>query len=327
MVVNVNEDEVQVSETSQSLGERLRLARESKKFSVAEVAAQLRFTKDTILHMESQQWDKLHGRAYARGYFSSYIKFLDLPQNEFLAAFNLEYKSSESDLATPNLNSAKSKSFPWMPVIFVVIAIVIMGFAYLQWQQSQQVEQEEVIETLPWQQSEETQTEVDAFEESVVEPLTIDETAEQIDDELEMLSNVLGSDNNQELDSNTDEVEPQSEPIEPNESQDTGETLDIEVTPDDASNNVQAEEVVVSESQLELYSLQDCWVEVSDAKSNVLLYKTIKANESVSLVGLAPLTVTLGSAANVTVKFNDALFDTTPYTLGGVAKFTLGTKS
>ncbi|OUR65122.1 hypothetical protein A9Q79_04110 [Methylophaga sp. 42_25_T18] len=322
-MASVSEDAVQVLESSQSVGERLRLARESKDFSIAEVAAQLRFTKDTILHLESQQWDKLHGRAYARGYFSSYIKFLGMPQDELLSAFNIEYKSSQSDLMQPQFNVSNNKTFPWMPVLFVLIAIVITGFAYMQWQQSQDIAQDESIEDSPWQpQAQEAQPEFDAFDASVVEPMSTEELVEQLNDESDMLSNILQP----ELESAAELVDP---PLEMETPAETNDELGIETPPevDEVSQNELSEKVASSESLLELYSLHDCWIEVSDADANILLYKTVKANETVALTGIAPLTVTLGSAANVTVKFNDALFDTTPFTQGGIAKFTLGIKS
>lgn len=323
-MASVSDDEVQEIETSQSVGERLRLAREGKEYSVAEVAAQLRFTKDTILHLESQQWSKLHGRAYARGYFSSYVKFLGLPENELLAAFNIDYKSTPSDLMQPQFNLNKKKSFPWMPVLFVVIAIVITGFAYLQWQQSQKIEQQNEkvqeqneIPALPWEQTQEI--EPDAFDDSVVEPMAAEASVEEVKEDLDSSSTEIEVENESTLDANELELTP---PEEVNEIIDV-----IPAETDDISTVDSLEKVVLSASMLELYSLEDCWVEVSDTDNNILLSKTIKANETISLNANSPLSVTLGSAAHVTVKFNDALFDTTPFTQGGVARFTLGSET
>jgi len=300
-------DEIITVDAEPSVGKRLRLTRESKNFSVAEVAAQLRLTKDTILNLENQQWHKLHGRAYARGYFSSYTKFLGLPENELLAAFNVEYKLSEAELPLPhNLNTANKKAFPWMAAMFLLLASLLTGFAYIQWQQSENSDSAAIDESTQWQQSSDNeQLEYDAFDASVVEPLTPVESMQP-----EKNSNA----------SSTDDIE-QSIGVE--------ELSKLQLDVDDHALSIES---VPTEKQLdvallELYPLQDCWVEVSDASDTVLLYKTIKANESVSLTGTAPLSVKLGSAASVTVKFNDALFDTTPFTSNGVAAFTLEVKS
>lgn len=78
-----------------------------------------------------------------------------------------------------------------------------------------------------------------------------------------------------------------------------------------------------SVSILKLYSLENCWVEVSDSDNSILLYDTIQANDEIILGGHAPPTVISGNAAHVMVKFNNVLFDTVPYTKGGVARYIL----
>ena len=92
MTETENDDNV-VADTVLTVGQQLKQAREAKKITISEVAAQLRLTKDSIIYLEKNQWDKLHGRAYARGYLSSYVNFLALPKDELLAAFNIEYKT------------------------------------------------------------------------------------------------------------------------------------------------------------------------------------------------------------------------------------------
>jgi cytoskeleton protein RodZ len=315
-MASVSDESVQENNENQLVGKRLRLAREAKKFSIAEVAAQLRFTKDTIIHLENQHWDKLHGRAYARGYFSSYIKFLDLPQNEMLSAFNIEYKSSPSDLMQPQFNLTKKKSFPWMPVLFIAIAIVITGFAYLQWQQSKNTEQDDASQDSPWQQSQEKEAEFNAFDASVVEPVPADIPLS--DEPVKYFDN----------ESNTVEPEPEVElepNVELNAPTESDEGNDVSLSAESADDI--SENVLTSESILELSSLQDCWVEVRDANDKVLVYQTVTANNAISVTAQAPLTVILGSASSAIVKFNGSLFDSTPYTQANVAKFILRAKS
>jgi len=311
-MASVSDENVQENKENQLVGKRLRLAREAKKFSIAEVAAQLRFTKDTIIHLENQHWDKLHGRAYARGYFSSYIKFLDLPQNEMLSAFNIEYKSSPSDLMQPQFNLTKKKSFPWMPVLFIAVAIVITGFAYLQWQQSQNTVQDDASQDSPWQQSQEKEAEFNAFDASVVEPVPADKPLS--DEPVKYFDN----------ESNTVEPGPEVE-LEPNVELNAPTGNDVPLSPESADEI--SENELSSESILELSSLQDCWVEVRDANDKVLVYQTVTANNAISVTAQAPLTVILGSASSAIVKFNGALFDSTPYTQADVAKFILRAKS
>jgi len=315
-MAGVNDENEQVTEANPNIGDRLRLAREAKKFSIAEVAAQLRFTKDTILHLENLQWDKLHGRAYARGYFSSYIKFLDLPQNEMLSAFNIEYKSTPSDLMQPQFNLTKKKSFPWMPVLFIAIAIVITGFAYLQWQQSQTLVIDEASQDSAWQPTQESEAEFDAFDASVVEPLPEDKASS--DEAVKYFDNELNSAETGEAHESNESNLGLDAPDEANESDKVQPNIEL----DEISSNL-----LRSESLLELSSLKDCWVEVRDANDKVLVYQTVTANKTIRVTAQAPLTVILGSASSAIVKFNGALFDSTPYTQADVAKFILRAKS
>jgi cytoskeleton protein RodZ len=312
-MASVSDENIQENEANQHVGKRLRLAREAKKFSIAEVAAQLRFTKDTIIHLENQHWDKLHGRAYARGYFSNYIKFLDLPQDEMLSAFNVEYKSTPADLIPPQFNLTKKKSFPWIPVLFIAIAVVITGFAYLQWQLSQNTVQDDTSQDSPWQQSQESEAEFNAFDASVVEPIPADKPLS--DEPVKYYNNELSTvDPEVELESNVE----LNTPVEIDE----GNDVQLDTESGDISENV-----LTSESLLELSSLQDCWVEVRDADDNVLVYRTVTANNAISVTAQAPLTVILGSASSAIVKFNGTLFDTSPYTQADVAKFILRAES
>ncbi|MDQ7073005.1 MAG: helix-turn-helix domain-containing protein [Gammaproteobacteria bacterium] len=134
-----NSDETSSSSNSYSptVGERLQVAREAKKITITEVVAQLRLTKETIVYLESDQWDKLHGRPYARGYFSNYVTFLGLPHDEMLALFNLEYTTTE-----PSIDGFKRTEpvkddgvgLGWLKAVFVLALIgAVAWYAYQCW--------------------------------------------------------------------------------------------------------------------------------------------------------------------------------------------------
>ncbi|MBE0439939.1 MAG: helix-turn-helix domain-containing protein [Gammaproteobacteria bacterium] len=134
---DLHDEEIAIQAPIPSVGERLKLAREAKKMTLGEIAAQLRLTQQTITNLETEQWEALHGRAYARGYFVSYVKFLGLPEHEMLAAFNLDYKTTDASASTSRTFEPKRASFPWLQILLVIAVIVITWFAYQQWQRSQ----------------------------------------------------------------------------------------------------------------------------------------------------------------------------------------------
>jgi cytoskeleton protein RodZ len=305
---------------SANLGEQLRQAREQKKYSIAEVAAQLRLTKDIVSHLENQQWDKLNGRIYARGYFASYVKFLGLPHDEMLAVFNLEYSASEPTL---NLNQHRhgvnESPFPWLMLFFVVIVLLVGWFAYQQWQTAQMVTQT----------SSDDQTEEFAAEGSnFMEPVPATPT-EIVVDEPAVVAEPLST--GSEYDSADELALAQNELSEP----DAGESmLEQEVAVESEAETEQAviepeplAEPEAPASTLKLSFSGECWVEVTNSESKVLVSKVMRAQDSLELSSELPLKLLLGRAEFATVIFNNQQVDLSPFTQGNVARLTLGVES
>ena len=71
-----------------TLGQRLRLTRESKKLSLSDVAGQLHFTVDRVERMENDDYTHAAALTYARGYLNVYARVLGLPHDEVMAAFD-----------------------------------------------------------------------------------------------------------------------------------------------------------------------------------------------------------------------------------------------
>jgi cytoskeleton protein RodZ len=310
-----------VAEThSANLGEQLRQAREQKKYSIAEVAAQLRLTKDIVSHLENQQWDKLNGRIYARGYFASYVKFLGLPHDEMLAVFNLEYSASEPTL---NLNQHRhgvnESPFPWLMLFFVVIVLLVGWFAYQQWQ----------VEQMATQTSSDDQTEEFAAEGSnFMEPVPATPT-EIVVDEPAVVAEPLST--GSEYDSADELALAQNDLSEP----DAGELMpeqDVAVEPEAETEQAVIEPEPVPEpeapaSTLKLSFSGECWVEVTNSESKVLVSKVMRAQDSLELSSELPLKLLLGRAEFATVIFNNQQVDLSPFTQGNVARLTLGVES
>lgn len=74
--------------TDKSFGQRLKKAREAKQISIESIANQLRIKKDRIVELENDDYKKMPGLVYARGYLRSYAQLLGIPiDEETLAAF------------------------------------------------------------------------------------------------------------------------------------------------------------------------------------------------------------------------------------------------
>lgn len=306
-----HDDEIVVTTSSPSVGERLQQAREAKKYSVSEVAAQLRLTKDIVTYMETQQWDKLNGRTYARGYFASYVKFLGLPFDEMLAVFNLEYTASE-----PSLNlmqrgrSQDEKHFPWFMLALIAIVMLVIWLAFQQWQQTQELQQTSLTDD-----AEQVETD-DTFSPSVVDALDAQPVSSNTPLQSQPTAKTaaeLGTSEN-----NLDEIT-------------ATEAMSTAAGPSQNEQNPAAAEsegpLATEESTLQLSFSGECWLEVTNADSQVLVSKVMRAEQSILLKSDQPLNILLGRSDVATVTFNDQPVDLSPYTEGDVARLTLGAES
>ncbi len=301
---------------SENVGERLQQAREEKKFTVLEVATQLRLVRESVLKLENNQWDDLHGRAYARGYFISYVKFLGLPEEEMLAAFNREYKTSSpegSSLLTPHI--ANAKSFPWGLIALIILLAVLLWFAYQQWLQYD--ETTVVGDNVQSSQQEMAPSPEEPFS-SVVEA-TYDEVLDEAVEELITSDDINDAAESETIISET-EIPSEQEPVVEQDS----DSLQNSELQDEATINNPTEPSMIS---VGLQFSDDCWVKVSDADDKPLLNKIMLANTSITLEGKAPFSVSLGRAEAATVTVNNAVFDISPYVHGNVARFSLGENS
>ena len=307
-MADANDEEIQI-ETPPTIGERLRRAREAKQLSIPEVSSQIRLVRDNIESIEAGQWGDLHGRAYARGYLISYVKFLGLPEEEFIAGFNREYETSapEAPLSTNVAGLMESKGFPWFKILLIGLLAVMAWFAYQQWLQ---YEADLAAEVTPSVEGAEPLPETNSFSSSVVEPILESEESSHNSDLtlVEQEVDVIAEVSEMIIENSVDE-----QVVESVETEELTAITPIEQP--------------ASDTHIALSFTEDCWVNVTDAKGESLLDKVMKANTNIELNGQAPFNFSLGRASAVTMKVNNAVFDLAPHTRNDVAKFTLGAES
>lgn len=68
-------------------GQRLREAREAAHLTAAEVASRMRLEPHIIERLENDEFDRLHGPTFVRGYLSGYARLLNLPERPILEAY------------------------------------------------------------------------------------------------------------------------------------------------------------------------------------------------------------------------------------------------
>jgi cytoskeleton protein RodZ len=304
----VTEQQAQMTDTNTAVhivppGERLREAREARKLSVDDVAAQLKLDVDKINALENSEVAHIVAPVFVAGYLRAYAKLLELPAEELIDDFDALQRMDSPSMnpasgpaannlgkVTGSLGSAVSPDDGglWTQLgLWVVIGVVVVIAGYWLWSGGD----DEIVARQIGQQIEETfdaAVPSQAVEEQVVEEQSV--IAEPV-------------------------AEPalESEPVQ-------------ESAPESpAEETLATAEPSVPESQLSLYYSEDSWTEVHDATGRRLMYRLGKAGMARTLSGVAPFDVRLGYVPGVSVMFNGESYDMSRFEGRRQARFRVGT--
>jgi cytoskeleton protein RodZ len=314
-----SDDTSHVVASTPGIGYRLQQARERKKLSVADAASQLRFTRTALIHLEQEEWDQLHGRIYARGYLLSYVKFLGLPVDDMLSAFNVQYGETERERPSSLLMSKSlpdEKPFPWLSSVLIIIVFAIAAVAYQYWSQ-QDVE--------PAQQSSiNSNTPLSAPQADLLDDIGIQANPGNARDtrDVSKLDELRGT---------VLMVEPMPADMASQSQKKTTEAVNINAVEAQAGSSESMEQQDVAaetngEANLTVVATASSWIEVKDNGGNTLLSRVLE-QETVNLTGSIPLSVRVGNVAGTTLRFNDNPVDLEIYQRNNVARLTLGAQS
>jgi len=118
-------------EGPQTLGQRLKKARESSGFSLKKFAEISKIQLGYLESLEESRYEKLPAFVYVQGFLKKYSQILNLPQDEILAQYQNEFKSiglkkDKEILELPSLSSPKIIITP-KRIRWAVIAIIFLG--------------------------------------------------------------------------------------------------------------------------------------------------------------------------------------------------------
>ncbi|MDR1194777.1 MAG: DUF4115 domain-containing protein [Peptococcaceae bacterium] len=74
------------------IGDNLREAREKKKISLEQVESAIKIKKRYLIALETEAWDRLPERAYAKGFLRAYARYLGLPEQPLANMFELSFQ-------------------------------------------------------------------------------------------------------------------------------------------------------------------------------------------------------------------------------------------
>lgn len=115
-------------------GKRLREAREARQLTREEAARQLHQEVSIIQALEEDDYASLPGQTYVLGYLRSYARLLKLPENEIVAAVQID-QAETSELLPENIDYNKPVRLgtrghrTWLYLVLIVL--ILAGLAGL----------------------------------------------------------------------------------------------------------------------------------------------------------------------------------------------------
>ncbi|WP_394136354.1 RodZ domain-containing protein [Aliivibrio fischeri] len=292
-------------ETFIAPGLLLKEAREELNLTLEDISSRLRLRVEVLEQIEADQFDMGKLATFTRGYYRSYAKVVNVPEQKVLDALDQLGKAQieQHDMQSFSRKTKREKHDNRIMKLTWVIFALILGMSVLWWWQEQaQLESANDAELIA---EVETAKSMEQVEETKADAPQTEETAPALD-EAEML----------QLDTNISELETDSKTLEK-------ETIKAPEVPVEAKKEEPvAEKAVVTEDVVITFS-SDCWLQVQDASNNRLYSGVKKSNQTLKLTGKAPYKLVIGAPNAVTLTYKGKLVDLSAYPAGKVARLTL----
>ncbi|EKT4480845.1 helix-turn-helix domain-containing protein [Pseudomonas putida] len=337
--MNAAHPEVAVA-PGQNPGELLRLAREKRDWSQAEVARKLNLTVSSLNHVETGAFDKLPGHTFARGYIRAYAKLMDLDQATLVEAFD-RYTGTHakgSDVhSLGRIEEPVRLSHNILRGVSLLLLVVVVGGGFVWWQDQgslrgkdlakialEHVEVESADGTTQIHPLDEPEDQaVTAGQQPESAPLALEQgTAEQPAAAAEQApaspaSTAAAAPAQQVPAQPAASVAPA--PVAP-----AAPAAAAPVAPAAAVAAAEPAAVPAGSAKVAIQFTADCWTQVSDGNGKVLFSAVKRKGDNLELTGKPPFAVRLGFARGAQVSYNGQAVDVAPFTSGETARLKLG---
>lgn len=313
-----------------SPGQTLREAREARSMSVAEVAQELKISRQAVERLEQGQYDSLPGDTFARGYIRSYARLMGMDPARLALAFDRERgievrERSVSSITRVEPPSRSGRTLMWWSSVLIIVALVLSA---LWWYETSQP----TLEPLSGLEELDSQALLDDVE---IDAITLPESiAEQTDGVPADLMPVEPAPAEVEAESgaaptNADETTPAQEAA----TQSAEDTPDADAAAADAAPADAAPAAAAptepaapaSSAGLVLSVAADCWVQVSAADGRVLHSALMRAGQTLELPPSGALDLVIGDRSAVTaIRFQGNSVTLPPQGRSGVVRMRLG---
>ena len=115
-----------------NFGERLKREREMREVSLDEISVATRIGTRFLNALENQQWEKLPGGVFNRGFVRAIARYLGLDEEDLLAEYDVAY-SERTDLRPVSPPPPRTAVLAWrvlpaLAVVLVLLGLVVGGY-------------------------------------------------------------------------------------------------------------------------------------------------------------------------------------------------------
>jgi cytoskeleton protein RodZ len=328
-----------VAATRTNPGETLRQARESKNWSLPDVALRLNLTATSLGYVESGDFDKLPGHTFARGYIRAYAKLMDLDQAALVSQFD-QYTGTDGKgsnvHALGRIEEPVRLSHNILRIVSLLLLVALIGGGFVWWQDQatlrgkeptnlgmEHVEVESADGTTQIHPLDEPEDQAVAEAQNNTAPLPLNNAepaapAPVTPATATATAPVAG----------TPVPAPAhgtpATPAAPAHSTPTTPATAATPAPTPAPAPVEAAPAPAGFGQVQIQFTADCWFQITDGNGKVLTSGLKRTGDSVNVSGKPPLAVRLGVARAAQVSYNGQPVDVTPFTSGQTARMKLG---
>src|SRR6202795_3072605 len=111
-----------------NFGEHLKRERDMREVTLAELTAGTRIGPRFLEAIENEEWQKLPGGSFTRGFVRSIAQYLGLDEEDLLSEYDLARGVQKTDAPAPYQNQLPSPP-RWIPAI-ALLALVVLGYGF-----------------------------------------------------------------------------------------------------------------------------------------------------------------------------------------------------
>ncbi|MGV8916309.1 MAG: helix-turn-helix domain-containing protein [Pseudomonas sp.] len=334
-----------VAATRANPGETLRQGRESKNWSLPDVATRLNLTVTSLSNVESGDFEKLPGHTFARGYIRAYAKLLGLDQTVLVQQFD-HYTGTDGHGSNVHslgrIEEPVRLSHNILRIVSLLLLIVLVGGGFFWWQDQAAMRGKEPsgmnLEHVEVESADGTtqihpldEPEDQAVAENQSTPATTAVTPAEAAAAAAVVAPAVSAAS--VAPAPVVAVSPAHvavAPVVPAAPAHTAPGAPVTtVAPTPATTApvttpAAPAAVVAGAGQVHIQFVNDCWTQVTDGNGKVVFSGLKRKGDSLDASGKPPLTLRLGYARGVQVSYNGQPVDVAPFTSGETARLKLG---